>query len=38
MRISTWVWAKSAGFTQHGSMKRQLRPEFLHARGACKTP
>jgi len=34
MRVSTWVWAKSAGFTQHESRKRQLHPAFLHARGA----
>jgi len=34
--VSTWVWAKSVGFTQHRSRKRRLRPPFLNARGACE--
>jgi len=34
VKVSTWVWAKSAGFTQNESRKRQLRPNFLHERGA----
>jgi len=34
VRVSTWVWVKSAGFTQNQSRKRQLCPDFLHARGA----
>jgi hypothetical protein len=33
VRVSTWVWAKSAGFTQNINMKRQLCPEFSGARG-----
>jgi len=38
VRVSSWVWAKSAGFTHHRSRKRCLRPTFLDAQGACEYP
>jgi len=33
VRVSTWVWTKSAGFTQNDDSKRQLCPEFSGVRG-----
>jgi len=33
VKVSTWVWAKSAGFTQNNNRKRQMCPEFSGARG-----
>jgi len=33
VRVSTWVWAKIAGFIQHRSKKRRLRPAFSDAQG-----
>jgi len=37
VRVSAWVWAKSAGFTQNKSRKIRLCPAFPDARGTCST-
>jgi len=34
VRISTWVWAKSVGFTQKKTGKDACAPHFVGARGA----
>jgi len=34
VRVSTWIWGKSAGFTHKKAGKHACAPHFLGARGA----